>query len=82
MTKDENSQYQTSFESNLSFRYFIFNFFVYFIPLFWTAFDQSNDVRYSALATLVFTQMVFKQTVANIMEVALPYFLIKPELDK
>lgn len=82
MTEGENCQYQTSFDSRLSFRFFVFNFFVYFLPLFWSAFDTRNPDRYYALTYLVFTTMVIKQIAINLMEKYLPVFLIKPALDK
>ena len=59
-TGAENFQYQSTYEGRLSDRLFMFNFFVFFLPLLNTAFDTSNPERYSALASLMFNQMLFK----------------------
>ena len=59
-TETENNQYHSGKEHKLSFRHFAFNFFVYFLPNLITMFQVRDPNRYSALAYLMFTQMVFK----------------------
>lgn len=69
-------------EGRLSFRSFIFNFFVYFLPNLITAFQTTNPSRYYGLAYLMFSQMLFKQIAMNLIEAITPLLLIRPTLNE
>ena len=59
-TDDENHRYQKNHDDALIFRLFLFNFFNFYLPLLFVAFDTRNPGNYDDLFQLLFSQMVYK----------------------
>ena len=67
-TEDENYRYQKQHSDAIIKRLFRFNFFNFYFPMLWVAFDGRNNRRYSDLFNMMAVQMGVKQIVSNVIE--------------
>ena len=80
-TDDENYRYQKQHTDQLIKRLFQFNFFNFYFPMLWVAFDERNNRRYSDLFNLMLVQMAVKQISFNVIEYFQPVLTSKKKLE-